>query len=149
MSKYLYHGSPIKLNGDLNPRPSKVIDGEEAVFATNEKFLAVLFISKFNDNQIDLGSFSNKIVITEQYPGAFDECLNASGYLYYVSPNGFHSDQRLGMKNHEFINENKVKILKTEYIDNVYEYLLDTDLYIVTYDDRIEAIDTYLDSKSY
>ena len=147
MSKYLYHGSLSKINNYLTPRPSNILDGEKAVFATNKIYLAVFFICKFNESQIDLGFINDKPVIIEQYPGAFDECLNVSGFLYYVSSKGFHSDPRLGMKKHEFINDNKVKILKTEFVDNVYQYLLNSEMNVVTYDDKIEAIDLFLDSR--
>lgn len=140
-NKLLYHGSSKDLD-ILKPMASKVIDGEAAVFATNAKFLAIIFIaSNATDSDIDIGFIHDVPYILEQWPGAFDKFLKGrAGYLYYVNAENFHSDKRLGMHNHEFISNNDEKILKKERIEDIYEALLKTDVNIVDYDSKMECI---------
>lgn len=139
--KFYYHGSPTKLE-KLEPRPSFVINNESAVFATDKRYLALVFIAKANDQDIELGFINNKPYILEQYPGAFDKFLKKkSGYIYYLDPKQFKQDKRLGMYNHEFISYNPVNILKTEKIKDIYEELVKSELNIVTFDMKVECID--------
>lgn len=84
-----YHGSNVLIpkSSDgfryLEPRPSKVIDNESAVFATNNKDMAVIFIPFWKDNQIEFGIVNKKLYCIEQYPNAFD-IFNKCGYIYEV-----------------------------------------------------------------
>ena len=141
----LYHGSSHLIK-KLEPRPSRVIEGEEAVFATNSKVLATVFIPKWTDCDFQLGVHNNLIYAVENYPNAFDLLKvknerDVGGYLYTVSSDGFQSDKRLGMRDHEFINKNKVDIQRTEIIEDVYEYLLDSpEISMITYDQMIDAL---------
>ena len=52
MSKYLYHGSS-KLIKSLKPRPSKVVNNQDVVFAANSKEIAVAFMPRWSDNDLD------------------------------------------------------------------------------------------------
>lgn len=122
MKRYYYHGSKKKISGNLLPRPSRVINNEKAVFATNTKWLSVIFIADFTDNDIDVGFINGKGYIMEKYPKAFNK-LKTGGYIHYVNPENFKSDKRLGMKNKEFISKSKVKIEKVIKIKNVYNYI--------------------------
>ena len=130
----------------LEPRPSRVIDGEEAVFATQSKTLSIIFIPKWTDCDFQLGVHHNMIYAVENYPNAFDllKTKNAhgvSGYIYTVDSDGFKSDERLGMKAHEFINKNPVDIVRTEIIEDAYEYLMNsTDISMVTFDQMLDAL---------
>lgn len=112
-SKYLYHGSSTNLDimtDMLEPKPSKVINFESAVFATNTLWLSIFFIPKKSDCDIESGFISGKPYIIEQYPGAFDKFLkNKTGYIYYLGPNNFKSDPRLGLQGYEFISRQKRK----------------------------------------
>lgn len=135
--KYYYHGSPVDISGYLEPRPSPVIDNEKAVFATNKKYIALAFIPKWYDKDINLGFFDRILVMTEQYENAFD-ILNVSGYLYYVDASLFHNDKRLGMQGDEFISKKKVKILKKVYIENVYDKLKKSPIKLVKYKPTID-----------
>lgn len=125
-SKTYYHGSKHKINNYyLEPRPSFVIDGEEAVFASDIKDIAITFIPKWSDDDFSLGHWNDekRYNLIEIYPGAFEKKIaGTSGYLYSVSADDFYHDKRLGMRN-EFIAKNKQKILNTEYIPDVYNYL--------------------------
>jgi hypothetical protein len=123
LPKTLYHGSRNKIeDGWFQPRPSKVIDGEKAVFATNTKWMALAFASGLTHSQIDLGVAQGIPYMAEMYPGAFD-LLKIPGYLYTVNSEGFESDPRLGMQGHEFIHRKPVRILQTEFIPNLLEAL--------------------------
>ena len=119
---YYYHGSSNDIKNDyIYPKSSNVVNGEKKVFATNTKGLALIFMGeKWKDSDMWLGSEKNKIYAIELLPGIFKDTFSGKdGYLYYLSPNDFHSDLRLGMKNHEFIADKKQKILKKIYIKDV------------------------------
>lgn len=137
--KFYYHGSSHKVQ-TLLPRPSKVIEGEEAVFATDSKDLAVVFIPKWNDCDLDLGYHHNILYVAEQYPGVFEKLKGTSGYLYSVDSKQFKNDHRLGMQMHEFISKDPVNILKTEKIQDVYQYLEKSLMNMITYDQKLDAM---------
>lgn len=146
-SEYLYHGSSHLIK-TLEPRPSKVLNGDEAVFATQSKILAIIFAPEWNDADLGLGVHGGKLYIVEHYPDALDllRAKNKRGYgayLYTVSSKGFTSDPRLGMKNHEFINKKSVEILDTVIINDVLEYIqnLDEEIAIITHDQAFEAFE--------
>ena len=138
-SKYLYHGSSKELEV-LEPRPSKVIEGEKAVFATNERALAIAFIPKWNDCDFSLGYHGGKLLMMEMYPGAFGVLKDGKGYLYQVSAEPFVSDKRLGMQKHEFIHKGDVKPLKKENIDNVFEALKNEKINLVSFEQCMNAL---------
>lgn len=122
---YYYHGSPLKLN-ILKPQSKRtlVVEGDVVVFATNTRWLAIFFIARTSDADIELGFLDGIPYILEQYDGAFDKFLNnQGGYLYYVDPKYFKSDKRLSMLNYEFISYQKVLILKVYTVNNIYDKL--------------------------
>jgi hypothetical protein len=141
----LYHGSSHKIS-KLEPRATRVLEGDKAVFATNSKVMAVIFIPKWTDCDFQLGVHDDRVYAIENYPKAFDllkvkNDYGVAGYLYTVSSKGFESDERLGMRHHEFINKEEVDITRTELIDNVYEYLINSpDISMITYDQMIDAV---------
>jgi hypothetical protein len=144
MTKYYYHGSEKNITGTvLDPRPSRVIDNEKAVFATNTKALALLFIPKWSDNDFELTCYNNHIYFIENYPNAFDHIFSdKSGYIYQVDKQKFHSDDRLGMKNHEFISDSTVQIQKKEYIPDIVSILKQqTDIRIIKFDNKMKWIE--------
>lgn len=142
LPKYLYHGSKYEIQGQLEPRPSGVIDGEKAVFATNERWLALVFIPKHTDADLSIGFAQGIPYIMEMYDGAFDK-LRDSGYIYKVSSDGFRSDPRLGMRHHEFINDDAVDIIESEHIGDVLAELKKTDVKFVSASDSEEFIKKY------
>ena len=108
--------------------------------------MAVVFLPKWDDTDFQLGVHNNKIYVIENYPDAFD-LLKAqnergvAGYLYTVSSSGFTSDPRLGMKSHEFIKKEDVEILKTEVVENAYEFLQSApDVSMVTFDQMMDCL---------
>ncbi len=143
-----YHGSKTKIEGYLKPMPSRVIDNEKAVFATPSKTLALIYSCKWNDSDIELGRVNGKLVIREQYPNAFD-LLKNDGYIYEFSSDGFQTDKRLGMKNDEFINYNKVKILKTYKVSNVLTQIKKLkEVTLITIDEYVKFLDKCIRKKS-
>lgn len=139
MENILYHGSSHKINV-LEPRPSRVIDNEKAVFATNSKTLAVAFIPKWSDCDLDLGYHHNILYCIEQYPAAFDKLKGVTGFVYTVDGSYFVSDERLGMKQHEFISKTEVPVLSTEIINDVYDYIKKSNMCMITYDQKLDAL---------
>lgn len=140
----LYHGSPTKFDV-LIPHPRSIVDNEEVVFATNTKWLSIVFIAKATDADIEIGFINNKPYILEQYPGAFDKFLvGKHGYIYHVDPKGFEKDKRLGMYNHEFISHDKTNILSTEEINDIYEALKKTEVNIIDFDTKAKLIESVL-----
>jgi hypothetical protein len=140
VTNVLYHGSTHKIN-KLLPRPSKIIDNEHAVFATNKRWLALVFIAQATDRFLEIGFVGGKGYILEAEPDAFDVYLvEKSGYIYTVNDDTFDSDPRLGMKNHEFISSNEVDIISTEHIPDIYEELKKEDVKLITWEMKEEWI---------
>jgi hypothetical protein len=137
-SGVLYHGSRHPI-AKLEPRPSRVIGGESAVFATNSRWLALVFIANATDAHIEIGVIGDNgrsiPYIAEARPNAF-ELLKIPGYIYTVSARGFKSDPRLGMKRHEFIKKTATKILHTEKIPSVWDALQREEVTLVPHRDR-------------
>lgn len=143
----LFHGSkhPVGAAGGgtahvLEPRPSRVIGGESAVFATNARWLALAFISGARGSDIELGTVDDDgkplSYILEARPGTFD-LLKVPGYIYSVSSRGFKSDPRLGMKRHEFIKSSAAKIVHVEHIASAWDELQKCDITLVPYADSV------------
>lgn len=134
----------------LEPRSVKVIDGESAVFATNTRWLAILFIASDATNvDIQSGFIGGIPYILEQYPGAFNKFLKGrSGYLHYVNSKYFKKDKRLGMYNHEFISYNKVPVLKIIKIQDIYEELKKENVNILSFQDYEEMLFNKLNKKN-
>lgn len=144
MQKYYYHGSNYELNvGDyLEPRSSKVINNEKAVFSTNNRLLAIIFIAKHTNDDFEFGFYNGKLYMMEQYPDAFKIKLGkVSGWVYYLNKKPFKKDQRLGLKNSEFISRKKEKIIKKEYIKDVYKALKKSTLIMITFKEKMDALE--------
>lgn len=120
--KELYHGSRTKIKKWLEPKPSGVLDGESAVFATPHRWMAIAFASGLKHTQIDLGVAAGTPYLMEMYPGAFD-LLKIRGFLYTVNGEGFHRDSRL-MGPQELISPKRVRIVKTERLKSLYDAIV-------------------------
>lgn len=127
-----YHGSSTLIKDYLLPHPSAVINGENAVFATNTHWLALVFIPRHTDADLDIGFADGIPYIAEKYAGAF-KLLKASGYIYEVSTREFHSDPRLGMQHHEFINPQKVRILHQKFVPDIFGALKKTEVNFIPF----------------
>lgn len=143
MPKTYYHGSLHLIEKYLVPHASFVLNGKKAVFASNERIVALIFIAKWSDRDIEFGFHGGKKYLIERYPKAFN-LFKTDGYLYHVDSSDFKSDARLGMKNAEFICSHKVKILNTEYIKNVWNEIKKSDVAIITFQMKMKALEKYM-----
>lgn len=116
-SGVLFHGSPRQI-ARLEPRSSPVIDGEKAVFATNKRWLALVFSAQARDRDLGFGYMDGHPFIDEVRPGGLD-MLRAPGYIHYVSAAGFRDDERLGLRGREFIRKAPVEIAEIEQVPDV------------------------------
>jgi len=134
--KYLYHGSKTLIKDVLLPFPSKVVDYEKKVFATQSKGFALMFMGKkWNDNDIELGYYNKELYAIEKKKNIFKKTFsNKTGYLYKVNAKQFHSDKRLGMKHHEYVADDSVNIISTQVINDVYEELIQSDIKLYAFD---------------
>src|SRR5690606_14420504 len=114
----LYHGSPHKLD-HLEPRPSRVLNNERAVFATPSRLMAILFSRPYKDEDIELGIVNDTAYMREARPKSFEQLLRGPSYLHTLNPRGFYSDNRL-MEIERISRDKKgVKPLKAERISDV------------------------------
>lgn len=137
--KYLFHGTNVPIEGDhLIPKPSYVLGGEEAVFATIRFDFAVLFAAKWTDRDFEFGTVDDgKCYCIEMYPNAFDILKKSSGIVYSVDKECFGSDERLGMKDYEFISMQKVRVRSFVKIPNVWKQLCaESNINFITFDEK-------------
>jgi len=129
MTNVLFHGSSTLVEGALNPMPSRVVDGERVVFATNKRWIALLNIVRFTGADLEYGyDEDGAAYIKEMYHDAFVKiALQGTGYLYTVSAEGFGGDERLGMPGSEFISRSAAPIIATEEIELVHLAILEDD----------------------
>jgi len=114
----LYHGSGQKIRDQLQPRSSRVLNEEKAVFATPSRDTAVSFIPRWRDRDFEHGRINDHPYMREQYAGAFEKLLrNRSGYLYHLPEESFRSDSRL--MSSERIADSPVTIRRRERIKDV------------------------------
>lgn len=126
----------MKIEGALLPMPSRVLDGERAVFATNRRWIALLNIVPFTGADLDYGyDEDGRAYIREMYPDAFSKLrLQRVGFIYTVASSGFHTDARLGMPGHEFISGEPVSIIGVEEIDDLYYTILEDEEEVFLFD---------------
>ena len=151
--KTLWHSSPVDIQGEyILPRvwPGS---GGDFVFASNTKYLSMLFMGRLtfpehllfiynpDKGNPDKGNTEKKDsvenerwVLVELEPGLFErEYVNKPGWVYSVSAEGFVDDERLSMKDAEFINPNPVKILKRTFVPNIWAALQETPACLIPY----------------
>jgi len=119
---YLYHGSSELIEETIKVNPSNLLEMKEVVFATQCKWLALLFCAKIKDKDASFGFVNGHPYIEENEKGILEyKMKNKKGYIYIVSKDSFSRDNRLGMINHEFISQKAVKIIETIIIDDVWK----------------------------
>jgi hypothetical protein len=127
-----YHGSSSLIDGYIEPRPSRVINNKEAVFATNIASIALSFIGEWGDDSIQQGTINGRPYLREMKKGAFNEFFKGKeGYVYIVSKAGFETAK--GLTKYEFINDKKVKILAAYYVKDVLKALMEEDIDMIPY----------------
>ncbi len=134
--KYYYHGSSTKLS-ILKPMPSRVIEGDSAVFATSNFIDAVIFSAQWTDYNFGMGRHNGKLYLCECYPDAFDK-LSGKAYIHYLPAEKFHSDMRLGLRG-EFICKYSVKPIKVKTVD-ILKYLRKANINMIKYSDLLNSV---------
>lgn len=129
----LYHGSTVELKeGDyLEPFESKLLNGDKAVFATNNIVCAMALAHKkmpesyvFNDH-IELGFKRNEFYIVNKDDKSLKSLYeDTKAFIYSVDANAFQTDSRLGMQHHEFISKERVRIEKVIPVANLWNSLV-------------------------
>ncbi len=142
--KYFYHGTTVNLNtGDfLEPHPSYLLNNERVVYGTPNRWLALIFVSRFNDDSLQHGFYDEVYTLKEMKPGVFDAMKNERGYIYKISSENFKNDSRLGLQGSEFISDKHKKIVELEKIDSVYSELKRySEIKWVSYNERVESVE--------
>ena len=134
-SANLYHGSSLRLN-NVEPRPSRVINNEAAVFGTPNRELALSFMAPWTDADLSLGSTNNEpYVLEERYPGAFEKIYKGkSGFLHHLPSADFAEDPRLMPT--ERIARKAVKPANIEEIKNLWDALQTSGIVLKRHGDK-------------
>lgn len=134
-SANLYHGSSLRLN-NVEPRPSRVINNEAAVFGTPNRELALSFMAPWTDADLSLGSTNNEpYVLEERYPGAFEKIYKGkSGFLHHLPSADFAEDPRLMPT--ERIARKAVKPANVEEIKNLWDALQTSGIVLKRHGDK-------------
>ena len=127
-----FHGSSSIIDGYIEPRPSRIINNKEAVFATNIASIALSFIGDWRDENINQGTINGRPYLKEMKKGAFNEFFKGKeGFVYIVSKAGFETAK--GLTKFEFINDKKVKILAAYHVKDVLKALMEEDIDMIPY----------------
>jgi hypothetical protein len=118
----LFHGSPQRLTV-IEPAPSRLLRGAEVVYATPSRWLALVFAAHTTDADLEFGFRNGEPYIKEMRENAFD-LLKKPGFIHTIQAFGFHSDSRLGMRNHEFITNTEKPVVECESVPNLFDDLL-------------------------
>ncbi len=134
-SDALYHGSSLRLK-NIEPRPSRVINNEAAVFGTPNRELALSFMAPWTDADLSLGSTNNEpYVLEERYPGAFEKIYKGkSGFLHHLPSADFAEDPRLMPT--ERIARKAVKPINVEEIKNLWDALQTSGIVLKRHGDK-------------
>lgn len=120
---YVYHGSAVQ--GLKEIKKNKSTHGQEWVYATLSKAISIIFISnKGSDLYYYLqgdGSNNNPVILVERKKDMFKEIFNVSGSLYTLDSKKFVTGKTGWTA--EVVSEYNEKVLKEEYIENVFEKL--------------------------
>jgi hypothetical protein len=120
-----YHGSQFGGLKQLEPRPSRALRGNSAVFATPSRDLALSYLAPWKDADFEQGHINGEPYMTEQYPGAFEKIYKGrSGSVYSVPEAGFSPRARLMRE--ERVNRKPVQPLSEEVIPDAWDALQKT-----------------------
>ena len=138
----LYHGSKHANLTVIKPSRHNAVAGKAVVFASPDIRFALSMIFGTGE-QIAVGYTINaktgeeEMYLDELQPNAF-ELLNAPGYLYEVSADGFYQNKRL--MSAEMIRDKETKVVRVTEIENVLLEIKKYNISITKYDDVPEAM---------
>lgn len=131
-----YYGTDRNINGYFDP-VYREISGRRAVYGTQSRTHALLYIAKWGSLDLDLIKAPNGILLIEKYYGAFNR-LKSSGFLYTFSDDGFkyYGEERIPYNFN--ISEIRKEIIHKEYIKNVLSELTKCrDIQLITFDQKM------------
>ena len=140
--EYVYHGSPIRGLKTIEKRKST--HQKEWVYATRNKAVAAIFMGHGSDLNYYLAGngVERPLILVERKPGMFKEIFNTSGSLYYLDASHFIPNQTGWSA--EVISDSNEEVVKEEYIDNVYDKLIEysnnNELQLYLYPNRPENV---------
>lgn len=142
----LYHGSTIDIKDGMVVPNDKVYT--KVVYATNKKWYALLFAQGFSEYSFRIFNDSKHSVskIIERYPGELQKRFGKPGYIYHVLSKDFKQDSDISKNSYEFFAFKPVKIMKKEYIPDLYKALKDQGecgFEFIHYDEFVEKVDKY------
>lgn len=130
MPAVVYHGSTTGDLKQIEPRPSRVIDGERAVFATDRRDVAICFLVPWRDNDFRQGSHDGQLYMHEQVAGNFEKFFQGqAGYIYTLNGKTFHHDPRL--TKFEAISAEVQPVLGVEHIEDAWAALQGTKFLLI------------------
>lgn len=131
-TKYVYHGSPNKLNV-LKPFYSG--NDKEYVYAAPDKNFALCYAgNQWDDLEINQAYYNGKLALTEIQPGKFKEKFDRDGYIYNLDKSKFSPlivDNIPSKK--EVVSTIPIVPTKAERIPNVWKSIVSSDITLYTY----------------
>ena len=133
----LYHGSQASDLKAIKPNPHNAVSKRPVVFATSDICFALAMIYGTGDELavsyfIDTNTHKEEMCIDELRPNA-SKLLEAPGYLYEVSEEGFYQDSALSHV--ELVKDTEAEVVKVSKIDNILDELRKHKVAIVKYED--------------
>jgi len=136
-TKILYHGSQTPGLRILKPNPHNAVNKRTVVFATYDIRFALAMMYGTGD-ELAVGYFVNtetheeEMYIDELQPNKL-KLLEAPGYLYGVSAEGFYQDPALSHV--ELVKDTEAEIIHTTKIENILGELKKYKISIIKYED--------------
>lgn len=135
--KILYHGSQAPDLKILKPNPHNAVNKRAVVFATSD-IRFVLAMMYGTGDELAVGYVVNtetheeEMYIDELQPDKL-KLLEAPGYLYEVSAEGFYQDASLSHV--ELVKDTEAEVIKMTRVENILEELKKYKISIVKYED--------------
>lgn len=116
----VYHGSPVGGMERIIPKISS--HGKPYVYATKKRIIATLFLGKWDDFILNLGTTNDNgietINLTERYKNALYEVYgNKSGYLYTLDGTTFEEGRT--SYSEEVVSKKEVPVIQCIKIENI------------------------------
>lgn len=124
-STEIFHGSPKKID-KFELRRHYLADDAPVVFGTPSKAMALSHLSRWSDDDFDLGTVNDgPLTMKEKYPGALEKVYKGKGgFLYQLDPAEFKHSPRL-MRS-ERLSHKAPNILKVEEVKDALQALQDS-----------------------
>ena len=138
----LYHGSQVPDLKVLKPNSHNAVSKRPVVFATSDIRFALAMMYGTGDELavgyfVDTNTHEEEMYIDELQPNKL-RLLEAPGYLYEVSTEGFYQDPVLSHV--ELVKDTEAQVIKVSKIYNILDELKKHKITIVKYEDVPEAM---------